>query len=669
MKFELISKYKPAGDQQQAIDKLTNNLRNNVKNQVLLGVTGSGKTFTIANVIKDTNLPTLVISHNKTLAAQLFQEFREFFPQNAVEYFVSYYDYYQPESYIPQTDTYIEKDADINEEIDRFRLSATASLLTREDVVVVASVSSIYNIGSPVEYANTALEVKVGMRILTESLLKRLVQLLYERSDFDFKRGTFRVRGERVDVYPAYANYGISLEVKDGVLTDISEFELVTGKITKKKEGLVNIFPAKHYVTPENKKEQALKNIEEDLHKRLLELKHQNKELEAYRLEQRTNYDLEMIREIGYCKGIENYSLYFDGRDSGEPPYTLIDYYNLKFKDNWLLVVDESHMTVPQIRGMYNGDRSRKQTLVDFGFRLPTAMDNRPLKFDEFARKVKNTIFVSATPAPWEISYSGNMHVVEQLVRPTGLLDPKISICKASGQVDDLVKRIEEKVCRKERVLVTTLTKKMAERLSEYLEEKKIKVTYLHSDIATLERTDILDKLRKGQFDVLVGINLLREGLDLPEVSLVAILDADKEGFLRSETSLMQTMGRAARHINGEVVMYADNITKSMKNAILEVERRRKVQEEFNRRNSIIPKSIEKPLRQRMFTEDPVEEKKFKELFSIEDYEFRILSSKERKKIVTDLESKMKKLAELLEFEKAAEVRDRVKMLKSAGHY
>ncbi|MFH1565868.1 MAG: excinuclease ABC subunit UvrB [bacterium] len=663
MKFELNSEYNPSGDQEQAITSLSRGLCGNIKNQVLLGVTGSGKTFTIANVIKDTQLPTLVISHNKTLAAQSFQEFREFFPKNAVSYFVSYYDYYQPESYIPQTDTYIEKDAGINEEIDKFRLAATASLLTRKDVLVVASVSSIYNIGSPVEYANAALEVRVGMKMTLESLMKRLVQLLYERNDFDFKRGSFRVRGERVEVYPAYVDYGVSFEIKNDILTTISTFELVTGKTIKTEDGLVNIFSAKHYVTSENGKDIALKSIERDLIKRVSELKLQKKDLEAYRLEQRTNYDLEMIREIGYCKGIENYSLYFDKRKPGEPPYTLIDYYNLRFKDNWLLVIDESHITVPQIRGMYNGDQSRKQTLVDFGFRLPSALDNRPLRFDEFLSKVKNTIFASATPTPWEISFSNNT-IIEQLVRPTGLVDPKITICETKNQMEDLIKRIEKKVSQKERVLVTTLTKKMAERLSEFLAEKGIKVTYLHSDIKTLERTDILDNLRKGEFDVLVGINLLREGLDLPEVSLVAILDADKEGFLRSETSLIQTMGRAARHINGEVVMYADNVTKSMEKAILEVERRRKIQEDFNKKYNIFPKSIEKPFRQKMFTTDPVEEKRFSEKFLKEDYEFNLFSLKEQKGILKELETRMKKLAEVLEFERAAEVRDRIRVLK-----
>ncbi|MFH1408266.1 MAG: excinuclease ABC subunit UvrB [Patescibacteria group bacterium] len=665
MKFELVSKYHPAGDQQDAIDKLTLNLKRRVKNQVLLGVTGSGKTFTIANTIKNTQLPTLVISHNKTLAAQLFQEFREFFPKNAVEYFVSYYDYYQPESYIPQTDTYIEKDADINEEIDRFRLATTASLLTRKDVVVISSVSSIYNIGSPVEYANTALEVRIGMKILIESLIKRLVQLLYERNDFDFKRGSFRVRGERVDVYPAYADYGISFEVKENTLTQISKFDAVSGKTLNIEEGLVNIFSAKHYVTPENRKDTALKKIEADLRERVTELKEQKKEMDAYRLEQRTNYDLEMIREIGYCKGIENYSLYFDERKSGEPPYTLVDYYNWRFKNDWLLVIDESHITVPQIRGMYNGDQSRKKTLVDFGFRLPSALDNRPLRFDEFLAKVKTSIFASATPSPWEISFSGKENVVEQLVRPTGLVDPKITIQKTDNQIEDLVKRILEKTAEKERVLVTTLTKKMAERLSEYLADKKIKVTYLHSDIKTLERTDILDNLRKGEFDVLVGINLLREGLDLPEVSLVAILDADKEGFLRSETSLIQTMGRAARHINGEVVMYADTVTTSMKKAIMEVERRRKIQEEFNKKHNITPQSIRKDIRQKMFTEDPVEEKTIKDIFFVEDYEFRTLPAREQKKMLKELENKMRELAEFLEFEKAAKIRDKIRQLKN----
>ncbi len=665
MKFELISKYQPSGDQKQAIDKLSYGLTNGVNNQVLLGVTGSGKTFSIANVIKNVQKPTLVVSHNKTLAAQLFQEFREFFPKNATEYFVSYYDYYQPESYIPQTDKYIEKDADINEEIDRFRLSATNSLLTRKDVIVVASVSCIYNIGSPIEYANANIELRPGMELDTQSLLLRLIQLMYERSDLDFKRGTFRVRGESIDIYPSYSEIGISLEIENAKLTSIKYFHVVSGKVTGKEEGLVLIYPAKHYVTPENKIDLALNNIKKDLDIQLELLKKQKKELEAYRLEQRTNYDLEMIREIGYCKGIENYSIYFDGRSPGNPPYTLLDYYNFRFKDEWLLVIDESHMTVPQIRGMYNGDQSRKQTLVDYGFRLPTAMDNRPLKFDEFLRAVKSTIFVSATPTPWEVSYSEG-RVVEQLVRPTGLLDPKITICKTEGQIEDLILRIEAKVKNKERVLVTTLTKNMAEQLSDYLLDKNLKVTYLHSDIKTLERTNILDQLRRGEFDVLVGINLLREGLDLPEVSLVAILDADKEGFLRSETSLIQTMGRAARHINGEVVMYADNITGSMQRAMAEVERRRKIQEDFNIKNKVTPKSIQKPIRERLFEEDPIEQEKFKDLF-VEDYEFKFMNDKEKRRVIKGLENKMRKYAELLEFEKAVEIRDRVKVLKSAG--
>jgi len=662
MEFNLLSKYLPAGDQKQAIDALVSNLKGGVKNQVLLGVTGSGKTFTMANVIQETQLPALIISHNKTLAAQLFQEFREYFPKNAIEYFVSYYDYYQPESYIPQTDTYIEKDADINEEIDRFRLSATAALLTRRDVIVVASVSSIYNIGSPIEYSRTTLELRNGMKISMQSVVQRLVQLMYERNDFEFKRGTFRVRGEHVDVYPAYSDMGIGLEILNNVLNSISYFHVVTGQGMGAENGLLVIYPAKHYITPESQREIALKQIEEDLHQRLLELKKLDKNLEAYRLEQRTMYDLEMIREIGYCKGIENYSVYFDGRNKGDKPYTLIDYYNYRFGNSWLLIIDESHITVPQIRGMYNGDKSRKRTLVDFGFRLPSALDNRPLRFDEFMRSVKNIIFVSATPNEWEVILSGRENVVEQLVRPTGLIDPKVYILPTKNQIEDLISRIEARVKSKERVLVTTLTKRMAEQLSDYLMEKDIKVTYLHSDIETLERTNILDDLRKGKYDVLVGINLLREGLDLPEVSLVAILDADKEGFLRSETSLIQTMGRAARHINGSVVMYADNVTKSMERAIKEVERRRKIQEEYNVSHNVSPKSISKPLRERL-SEDPIEEKKDKVLF-VEDYDYNLMSDREKSKVIKELETRMKKLALMLEFEKAAEIRDRIKALK-----
>jgi len=562
--FKLKSDYKPTGDQPQAIDYLTKNLKKRDKHQVLLGVTGSGKTFTVANVIQEIKKPTLVLSHNKTLAAQLYQEFKEFFPENAVEYFVSYYDYYQPESYLPATDTYIEKDADINERIDRLRLSATTSLMTRKDVIVVSSVSCIYNLGSPAEYTKHAVELRKGMKIRLQDLLKRLSQIHYERSEFEFKRGTYRVRGDVVDIHPSYVDFALRLEIFNDVLVELSYFDPLTGSeisyedapvgrqgshaksLTQneqnymremiKNQGPVAIFPAKHYITAEEKRDGAISQIKIDLEKRTKALEKAGKNLEAYRIKQRTNYDLEMLVEIGYCKGIENYSRYFDGRSPGDPPYTLIDF----FPKDFLLVVDESHITMPQVRGMYLGDRSRKENLIDYGFRLPSALDNRPLNFEEFTQKINQVIYASATPADWEMSMSEGS-VAEQLIRPTGIVDPQVTILPTENQIEDLMKRIKTRVKDKQRVLVTTLTKRMAEELSIYLKENGINVTYLHSDIDTLERTDILDDLRKGNYDVLVGINLLREGLDLPEVSLVAILDADKEGFLRSETSLVQT--------------------------------------------------------------------------------------------------------------------------------
>lgn len=684
--FKLKSSFSPTGDQPQAIRKLTEWINEKNPYEVLLGVTGSGKTFSVANVIANVKKPTLVISHNKTLAAQLYQEFREFFPENAVEYFVSYYDFYQPESYIPQTDTYIEKDADINEEIDKLRLSATNSLITRNDVIIVASVSCIYNLGSPAEYSKIALELRKGMKFRLSDLLKRLSQLYYERSDFEFKRGTFRVRGESVDVYPSYQDYGVHLEIFDDRLRDIYHFDPLNGNVidrTKlplirrgghlriksddeqdylehaaREEGVTVIFPAKHYITAEEKRGGALKLIEADLEKRLKELKGLGKELEAYRLEQRTKYDLEMIREIGYCKGIENYSIYFDGRKEGDSPYTLIDF----FPKGFLTVIDESHITVPQIRGMYNGDRSRKETLVNYGFRLPSALENRPLRFEEFLRKIDQAIFVSATPSDWELSMTSGK-VAQQLIRPTGIVDPDIKVLPTKGQVEDLFERIMIRVADKERVLVTTLTKRMAEELSSYLIEKGIKATYLHSDIETLERTDILDNLRKGNFDVLVGINLLREGLDLPEVSLVAILDADKEGFLRSEGSLIQTMGRAARHIKGSVVMYADNVTKSMERAITEVGRRRDIQEKYNEEFKITPIGITKPIRERLVDEIIEEQSVNKERVG-EDEDLSFVSPSKLKKEIKLLEAQMRFEAEALNFEEAAKIRDKVLLIK-----
>lgn len=683
--FKLKSPFNPTGDQPQAIEKLTNNIQSGLKDQVLLGVTGSGKTFVMANVIKNLNKPALIISHNKTLAAQLYQEFRDFFPENAVEYFVSYYDYYQPESYIPSTDTYIEKDSAINEKIDKLRLSATTSLMTRKDVIVVSSVSCIYNLGSPVEYGKVAIELRTGMKLRRSDLLKRLGQTYYERSDYDFKRGTYRVVGEVIDVYPAYQDKGLRLEIFNDILVKLSHFDPITGNtITKElpqenlgassrsaKENVENyikerdiredfavIFPAKHYVTAEETREEAFVQIESDLDKRLLELRKENRIVDAYRLEQRTKYDLEMMREIGYCKGIENYSRYFDGRKPGDAPYSLMEY----FPKDFITIIDESHMTVPQVRGMFNGDKSRKETLINYGFRLPSALDNRPLNFNEFMERRGSTVYVSATPDEWEMEQS-KKNIVELLLRPTGITDPEVTILPTKGQVEDLLVRINKKVSEGQRVLVTTLTKRMAEELSSYLAEKKVKVTYLHSDVDTLERTDILDDLRKGEYDVLVGINLLREGLDLPEVSLVAILDADKEGFLRSETSLIQTMGRAARHIQGEVVMYADNVTGSMKRAILEVERRRNIQIAYNKEHSISPQQIIKPIREKLIDQE-IEEQINGKKEAWEDIDYRQLPPTELKKEIKKLEDMMKYEAEVLNFEKAASLRDKIRDIK-----
>ena len=683
--FKLQSPFKPTGDQPQAIKKITKNIKSGLRDQVLLGVTGSGKTFVMANVIKELNKPALVISHNKTLAAQLYQELRDFFPENAVEYFVSYYDYYQPESYIPSTDTYIEKDSAINEKIDKLRLSATTSLMTRKDVIVVASVSCIYNLGSPVEYSKVAVELRTGMKLRKNDLLKRLGQTFYERSDYDFKRGTYRVVGDVIDVYPAYQDKGLRLEIFDDILMNISYFDPVTGNTISKdlpqekirkssgsvlervedyvkerdlREDFAIIYPAKHYVTDEEKREGAFKQIEHDLEIRLKGLKKENKQVAAYRLGQRTRYDLEMMREIGYCKGTENYSRYFDGRDIGDAPYSLMEY----FPEDYMTIIDESHMTVPQIRGMYNGDRSRKQTLIDYGFRLPSALDNRPLNFEEFMKRRGSTVYVSATPNEWEIEQSSK-NIVELLLRPTGITDPEITILPTKGQVDDLLFRIQKKVSEGQRVLVTALTKRMAEELASYLAEKNVKVTYLHSDVDTLERTDILDDLRKGEYDVLVGINLLREGLDLPEVGLVAILDADKEGFLRSETSLIQTMGRAARHVQGEVVMYADNITGSMKRAILEVERRRDIQIEYNKKHDISPQQIIKPIRGKLIDQE-IEEQLTGKKEVWEDIDYKQLPPSELKEEVKKMEELMKYEAEVLNFEKAAILRDKIREIK-----
>jgi len=665
-KFKIISDFKSAGDQSQAIEKLVGGINAGKRDQVLLGVTGSGKTFTMANVIQKTQRPTLIISHNKTLAGQLAQEFRTLLPQNAVEYFVSYYDYYQPEAYIPQSDTYIEKETQINEEIEKLRLAATASLMTRRDVVVVASVSAIYNLGSPIEYGQAILELKAGMKTTLQQVLKILTRMYYSRNDIDFKRGAFRLSGDTLDIFPAYKDTATRVEFLGDKVERVSGLDPLTGDTVPVIETQV-LYPAKHYITPEQRLLPALKQIEIDLALRLKELKRQGKLIEAQRIEQRTRYDLEMIQQFGYCNGIENYSRYFDGRDPGDPPYTLMEF----FPKDFLLIIDESHITLPQIRGMYNGDRSRKQTLIEFGFRLPSALDNRPLKYDEFQRKINQAIYVSATPDDYELSLARTFHprgggrltpqegVAEQLVRPTGILDPQISVRPIKGQIEDLILEVEKRVASGERTLVTTLTKRMAEDLSEFLHNRGIKVQYLHSDIKTLERGDILQSLRLGEYDVIVGINLLREGLDLPEVSLVAILDADKEGFLRSRTSLVQTMGRAARHVKGEVIMYADNITKSMKAAIDEVERRRKYQISYNKKHNITPRSIEKALRERLIEKVvEIEEELGKKDLTVED-----IPVKEREKMIRNLEAQMKQAAEMLDFEEAVRIRDQIKEL------
>ena len=687
--FKLQRYFDPTGDQPQAIDKLTRGLQKGASDLVLLGVTGSGKTYTIANVIERVKRPVLVISHNKTLAAQLYQEFRDFFPHNAVSYFVSYYDYYQPEAYIPATDTYIEKETNINSEIDKLRLAATTNLLTRPDTIVVASVSCIYNLGSPVEYGKSILELVTGLKVERSQIMKRLGELMYERSDISFQRGTFRVRGEVIDVYPAYSDSAIRIELEGNFIVSLKHINPISGREVAGGEKSykdsfkpappgsfrsIVVYPAKHYVGGLNSKVEVFNQIRIDLEKRVKELREVGRELEAHRLNQKVNYDLEMVEELGYVNGIENYSRYFDGRDPGDPPFTLLDY----FPEDYLVVIDESHISVPQIRGMYNGDRSRKQTLIDYGFRLPSALDNRPLKFDEFLRRVRRVVYTSATPNEWEISRaleSGGGGVVEQLIRPTGLIDPKVSVRPVGGQVEDLLKEIFIRKKRGERVLVTTLTKRLAEDLSDYLAESedigggKIKVNFLHSDIKTLDRVEILSALRKGEYDVIVGINLLREGLDLPEVSLVAILDADKEGFLRSRTSLIQTMGRAARHLNGEVIMYADETTGSMREAIAEVGRRRETQLKYNVRNNIEPKSISKPIRERLVEREDVYSREFNygtnPVFSLlSEFDPADMTPDDRGLLVRRLEKEMREQAKLLQFETAAKIRDKVKELK-----
>lgn len=646
--FELVSNYKPAGDQPEAIEKLVKGIKEGKRYQTLLGATGTGKTFTMSNVIQQVNKPTLVIAHNKTLAGQLYSEFKEFFPNNAVEYFVSYYDYYQPEAYVPQSDTYIEKDASINDEIDKLRHSATSALFEREDVIIVASVSCIYGLGSPEEYRELVLSLRIGMEKDRNELLRELVDIQYERNDVNFTRGTFRVRGDIVEIFPASRDeHCIRIEFFGDEIDRMTEVDSLTGEILGEREH-VAIFPASHFVTREEKMKLAIKRIEEELEERLKELKAENKLLEAQRLEQRTRYDLEMMSEMGFCSGIENYSRHLTFREAGATPYTLLDY----FPKDWLVMVDESHVTLPQIRGMYNGDRARKQVLVDHGFRLPSALDNRPLQFEEFEKKVNQAVFVSATPGPFEREHTPEM--VEQIIRPTGLLDPTIDVRKTKGQIDDLLDEIQERVKKDERVLITTLTKKMAEDLTDYLTEMDIKVRYLHSEIKTLERIEIIRDLRLGVFDVLVGINLLREGLDIPEVSLVAILDADKEGFLRSEQSLIQTIGRAARNANGHVILYADTITRSMDVAISETKRRRTIQEAFNEKHGITPQTIQKEVRDVIRATKVAEEL---ETYTTEK-SLTKMSKKERESLIQSLEKEMKQAARDLQFERAAELRD-----------
>ena len=669
MKFKLKSAFTPIPDQERAIEKLSGGVLTGEKYQTLLGVTGSGKTFTMAKVIEKVQRPTLIISHNKTLAAQLYQEMRDLFPQNAVSYFVSYYDYYQPEAYIPSTDTYIEKDADINETIDKLRLAATTNLLTRSDSIVVASVSCIYNIGSPREYGHFVFEFTEGMKISREQIIDRIVDLQYERSDFGFNRGTFRVRGNSIDVYPAYLDRGIHIETDEEKIKKVEMINPLTGK-EEKGDGFdpsnFVLYPAKHFMTNPDSYKDVFEHIRKDLNIRVKQLKAEGKELEAHRIAQKVTYDLEMIQEVGYVKGIENYSRYFDGRSPGDAPFSLLDYFNEPYKDKWMLLVDESHMTFPQIRGMFNGDLARKQTLIDYGFRLPSALDNRPLRFEEFMRRIPNFIASSATPNDWEVSMGGGK-TTEILVRPTGIPDPEVEIRPVKSQVADVMEEIKKTSAKKQRTLVTTLTKRTAEDLSAYLAEQGLRVHYLHSDVATLDRSDILDDLRKGTYDVLVGINLLREGLDLPEVSLVAILDADKEGFLRSDVTLIQTMGRAARHVEGRVVMYADKVTGSMQRALDEVRRRRRYQLAYNKKHDITPKTVEKPIREKLI--DRTEAEKAPWVFgskepifeSLPHLEIDSMTPMEKKKLIKNLQTEMRLAAQDLNFELAAQIRDKIK--------
>ena len=649
-RFKLTTRLKPKGDQPQAIRELTDSVLKNNRYQTLLGVTGSGKTFTLAHVINNLNRPTLVISHNKTLAAQLYSEFKELFPENAVEYFVSYYDYYQPEAYVPQTDTYIEKDASINEEIDKLRLSATTSLMSRRDVIIVASVSCIYGLGSPEDYAELLVFLEKGDKVDRNEVMRKLVNIYYSRNDIDFTRGKFRVRGEVIEVFPAYDEKAIRIELEEDSVKRLRKIDPLTGKTICELDKIA-VYPAKHFVTTEDKIERALSSIKEELNERLKELNRENKLLEAQRLEQRTNYDLEMLKELGYCTGIENYSRHLSGRPPGSRPYCLIDY----FPDDFLVMIDESHVTVPQIRGMYEGDHSRKKTLVEFGFRLPSALDNRPLKFDEFDRLVKQSIFASATPQEYEMKKSNV--VTEQIIRPTGLVDPEIIVKPSENEIDDLIDEVKNRVKKKERTLVTTLTKRMAEDLAAYLKDVGIQVKYLHSEIDAIERVEILRDLRLKKFDCLVGINLLREGIDLPEVSLVAVLDADKEGFLRSQTSLIQIAGRAARNVNGQVILYADNMTGSMERALAESGRRRKKQLAFNKKYNIKPTTIKKAIREGIEAYAKAKEL-VADVAGEDEYTHDIHS------LVAELENDMELAARNLEFERAAVLRDQIFKLR-----
>ena len=655
--FNLHSKYQPAGSQPQAIDELVNGLSENHKQQVLLGVTGSGKTFSIANVIARLKIPTLVISHNKTLAAQLTQEFRDFFPESAVGYFVSYYDYYQPEAYLPNSDTYIEKEATINEEIDRLRNYATEAILSQEDVIVVSSVSCIYGLGSPEFYQKSKIDVFIGQKKDRLEFMRELVNIQFVRNDAELVKGSFRSRSSALEIVPASEDKIIKIVFSNDEINDIQIVDKLNRSIIEKRQSFI-IFPAKHYLIPENLMSKALLQIELDLEKRLSEFRAQGKIIEAERLSRKTRYDLEMIRSVGYCNGIENYSRYFYDLPEGNPPFTLIDYFRERWGDDFLVVIDESHVTVPQIGGMYAGDRSRKNNLIDYGFRLPSALDNRPLKFDEFENSIKNVIYVSATPAQYELQKS-NGRVVEQIVRPTGLIDPKVEIRPTQGQVKDLISEAAKTVSAGERILVTTLTKKMAEDLTGYLKEKNIKVKYLHSDIETIERIRLISALRSGEFDVLIGVNLLREGLDMPEVSLVVILDADKEGFLRSETSLVQTIGRAARNVNGRVILYADRETRSMSRALEETKRRREIQLKYNKDHNITPKTIEKKISSIASDLDVV---------ALDNVE-QELSEKDIRSFISDKEEEMKQAAKELRFEEAAIIRDQLSALKKAGKF